>query len=206
MAQQIGRRIIVIGSSNAGKSTLAERLAGQFGVPFIELDALYWEPNWTHPQPEAFRERVRAAIEPEAWVMAGNYSAQRDLSWPRADTIVWLDLPLRTVLWRCIARSWQRWRSRELLWGTNRERLWDHLLFWDTDRSLPSFIVRHHRSRRRRYEQDLQHPGWSHITFIRLQSVEEIECWFAEVTSSSGSQQLAAAEVMSADDAVRANP
>ncbi|HET7036741.1 MAG TPA: shikimate kinase, partial [Thermomicrobiaceae bacterium] len=111
--QPIGKRIIVVGSSNAGKSTLAERLAARLGVPFIELDALHWEPGWVAAEREVFRERVRRAIAPAAWVVAGNYlSQQQDVSWPAADTIVWIDLPLTTVLRRCVARSWRRWRSR----------------------------------------------------------------------------------------------
>ncbi len=178
MEQCIGKRIIVIGSSNAGKSTLAERLAGRLGVPFIELDALYWEPGWVEAEREVFRERVRRAIEPESWVMAGNYTRhQQDVSWPAADTIVWLDLGLPTVLRRCIMRCWQRWRSQELLWGGNRENFWEHLMLWDPDKSLISYTLKTHRARRRTFETHMHDPRCSHITFIRLRSVKEIDRW-----------------------------
>ncbi len=174
MDQSIGRRIIVIGSSNAGKSTLAQRLAERLGVPFIELDALHWEPGWVMAAREVFRERVRRAIAPASWVMAGNYiGQQQDVSWPVADTIVWLDLGLPTVLRRCVVRCWRRWRSRELLWGTNREVFWEHLMLWNPDKSLIAYTIMTHRARRRKYEAFTREPRWSHLTFIRLRSVEE---------------------------------
>jgi hypothetical protein len=83
--------------------------------------------------------------------MAGNYLAkQQEVSWPRADTIVWLDLSLATLLRRCVRRSWRRWRSQERLYGgDNRERFVEHLMLWDTDRSLIAHITRTHRRRRR---------------------------------------------------------
>ncbi len=178
------RRIIVVGSSNSGKSTLAERLANKLNASFIELDALFWEPNWVEAEIEVFRDRIRHAIAADSWVMAGNYSRQVDVSWPLADTIVWLDLPMRTVLIRCIRRTWGRYRSQELLWGTNRENFWEHLMFWSPEKSLITFTVRHHRSRRRRFEAAIRDPRWSHINFVRLRSVEEVEQWVEDNTTA----------------------
>ncbi len=178
MEQRIGWRIIVIGSSNAGKSTLAHRLAARLGVPCIELDALHWEPGWVEAERAVFRARVRRAIAPASWVMAGNYTRQQqDVSWPVADTVVWLDLGLPTVLRRCVVRCWRRWRSAELLWGTNREVFWEHLLLWDPDKSLIAYTIKTHRAQRRRFEALTCEPLWSHLTFIRLRSVEAIDRW-----------------------------
>ncbi len=177
MATKIGKRIIVIGNSPcSGKSTLAEQLAERMGVPFIELDALHWEPGWKMADTEVFRERIREAIKPEAWVMAGNYtSKQQDVSWPAADTIIWLDLPFTTIMPRIIRRSWQRHTDQEDLWGTgNRENFWDHLKLWQTDESLISYTIKNHRSRRRLFESYTRDPQWSHITFIRLRSSEAV--------------------------------
>ena len=179
MHQSPGQRVVIIGSSGSGKSTLAECLAMQRGLPFIELDALHWEPGWTPAEPAVFRERVRQAIQPDAWVMAGNYSQQQDLSWARADTVVWLDLGLFTVLRRCVRRTWRRWRTNELLWGTNYESLWDNLKLWDVNGSLFSYTIVHHRRRRRKYESVMLDPDWSHLTFIRLRSQKDIDRWLA---------------------------
>lgn len=182
MRHSIGRRIIVVGCSNAGKSTLAKRLAEHLGVPFIELDALFWEPGWVEAEREVFRERVRRAIEPDSWVMAGNYtSTQQDISWPVADTVVWLDLGLPTVLRRCVGRTWRRWRSGELLWGTNRENFWKHLMVWNPDKSLIAFTATTYHAKRRDIESYVRDPRWSHITFIRLRSRAEVDRWLAAI-------------------------
>lgn len=187
MEQLVGKRIIVIGSSNAGKSTLAELLAARLAVPFIELDALHWEPGWAEAKPDVFQDRIRAATEPDAWVMAGNYlSKQQEVSWPRADTIVFLDLGLPTLLQRCARRCWQRWRSQETLYdGENRENFWEHLMFWDTGKSLIAHITSTHRRRRRDYDAMSRDPRWAHLCFIRLRSTEEIDAWLTRVARDS---------------------
>jgi adenylate kinase family enzyme len=187
MDQPIGKRIIVIGSSNAGKSTIAERLAARLDVPFIELDALHWEPRWVEAELDVFQGRIRSATKPDSWVMAGNYlSKQQEVSWPRADTIVFLDLPLPTLLRRCARRCWQRWRSKEALYGgANREIFWEHLMLWDTEKSLMAHITSTHRRRRRDYDLMSRDPRWAHLHFIRLRSVEEIDAWLTRVARDS---------------------
>jgi adenylate kinase family enzyme len=181
VSKTLTRRVIVIGSSNSGKSTLAEWLAARIGARFIELDALNWEPNWVIAETEIFRERVRRAIACDSWVIAGNYSTQQGISWPLADTIIWLDLPLRTVLRRCVVRTCQRYRSQELLWGTNRENFWEHLMLWDQNKSLFTYTLVNHRSKRKRFQAEMRDPRWSHITFVRLRSTKEVEEWKAHL-------------------------
>ena len=107
------RRILVIGSPGAGKSTLARRLAGRLDLPLIHLDREYFGPGWTMPARAEWRERVRALAARPEWVMDGNYGSTFDLRVPRAHAVVWLDLPrwrcLLGVLWR-VARNYGRAR------------------------------------------------------------------------------------------------
>ncbi|TME34674.1 MAG: adenylate kinase [Chloroflexi bacterium] len=161
----------MVGTSASGKTTLALALAERLGVPFIELDALHWEPNWTEAPDEVMRERVTSAIAGETWVVDGNYAVVRDLVWARADTVVWLDLPLRTVLRRYATRTVRRITMGEELWSGNRERLRfllgrDSLLWW---------ILSTYRRRRREYPERLAaHPE---ITAVRLRSPREARAW-----------------------------
>ncbi|MFN8386869.1 MAG: hypothetical protein U0X92_10665 [Anaerolineales bacterium] len=116
-------RLVVIGTTSSGKSTLAERIATRFGLDFIELDALHWEPNWQEAPLDVFRERVRAATQAEQrWIVAGNYSVVRDLVWTKAEAIIWLDYPFLLVLRQLTRRTFTRWWTQELLWvqTTNR--------------------------------------------------------------------------------------
>jgi len=89
------RRVLVMGSSGSGKSTFARRLATLSGLPFISLDALYWQPGWQPSEPEAFGQRAAAAANGSGWVMDGNYisSGAGELRRELADTLIWFDLP-----------------------------------------------------------------------------------------------------------------
>jgi len=181
-----GRRVIVVGASCSGKSTLGHRLAALLDVPFVELDALYWQPGWVGSNEDEFREKIREATAGDGWVVAGGYHRHTEpLLWPRVETIVWLDLPLRTSTWRILKRSWRRSREKELLWGTNQEKFWPQLKFWDAD-SLVTFTWKNHRSRRRRYEAAMADPRWPHIKWVRLRRQRELDAWLRTAETGSG--------------------
>lgn len=175
----IGQRTHVIGNSCSGKSTLAARLARGLAVPLVELDALNWEPGWVGlnaTDPDEFERRVRAATAGDAWVVAGSYARHAErVFWGRLETVIWLDLPLAVLVVRALTRSWRRWRSNELLWGTNRERFWPQLMVWRKEESLLWWIVSQHRRKRRDMIERMADPAWSHIRFVRLVSAAEIE-------------------------------
>jgi adenylate kinase family enzyme len=169
-------RVSVIGSSGSGKSTFAETLAGRLGVPLIQLDALNWGPNWTPVEVETFRSRVREATAADAWVCDGNYSAVRPIVLERADTVVWLDLPLRVCLWRVVRRTVRRARSREDLWGTgNRETLRKQV----GRESLIWWVLSTHRRRQRDYEARFADPSMAHLEVHRFRSSKAAEAWLA---------------------------
>lgn len=175
-----GNRIVIIGDSNAGKSTLGSRLAARLGARFVELDALYWLPGWQPRDADDFQRLLRDALTPAgAWVAAGNYSSHAHVHWPLAETIVWLDYPLRITVPRIIARSWRRWRNNELLWGTNRERFIEQLMLWDQQKSLIAFTVRNHWRRRRGIEAAMSNPALRHVRWVRLRRPRDTAAWLA---------------------------
>ncbi len=168
-------RIVVVGSTGSGKTTLARELARLHGVPHVELDALNWDPNWTQAPAEVFRQRVAAALEGrEGWVVDGNYSRARDLVWPRATSIVWLDFPLRIVLWRLFWRTLWRWWRREELWNGNRERFSDNFLSKD---SLFLWAIQTYGRRRREFPALFKAPEHAHIHVVRLPSPARAREW-----------------------------
>lgn len=173
------RRVSVIGTTGSGKTTFGRALAARLGVPFVELDALFWEANWTPAADEVFRRRVAEAAAGERWVIDGNYSRiARDLVWARADTVVWLDLPLRVTLWRILLRTLRRVRSGEELWSGSRESVRNAFLSRD---SLLLFALRTHRGRRGRVTRRLALPEHAHLRVHRFRSTADAERWRAAV-------------------------
>ncbi|MEM6708729.1 MAG: hypothetical protein AAF648_08080 [Pseudomonadota bacterium] len=185
MASPLGYRIQIIGLSCSGKSTLARQLADVLQLELVELDALNWLPDWVGlnaTDPERFRERIRTATAGDRWVVAGSYNAfTRDLVQPRLDTLIWIDLPRWKLTLRMLRRSWQRARSRELLWGTNREKFWPQLMIWRGEDSLLWWIWTRHGPTRRRTEALFADPAALTARCIRLGSVAEIDALLAEL-------------------------
>ena len=174
-------RLVVIGTTASGKSTLARRLAERFGLDFIELDALHWERNWQAAPEQVFRARTEEATRARRWVVAGNYEAVRGIVWPRAQAVVWLDYSFGRVLWQLTVRTLRRSLRREELWNGNRERLWWHLKFW-SDESLYRWLLKTYWRRRREYPRLLAESENARLRIIRLQSPRAAEAWLQSLS------------------------
>ncbi|MGZ8412152.1 MAG: AAA family ATPase [Gemmatirosa sp.] len=105
------RRVSIIGSGGAGKSTLAVRVAARLGVPLVHLDARYWHPGWLATPADVWRREVETLVAGPAWVMDGNYGGTLDLRLAASDTVVFLDLPRVVCLTRVLGRA-LRYRGR----------------------------------------------------------------------------------------------
>ena len=163
------RRVSVVGCSGSGKSTVGRRLARDLGVPYVELDSIYHQPGWVPLPAEEFRRRVTEVTAGDGWVIDGNYSAARQLVWARADTVVWLDLPRRTVMRQVVWRTLRRAAFRVELWNGNRER-WANFFTWDQQESVISWAWHHHPVYRERYGAAAAAPPYPQLNFVRLRS------------------------------------
>jgi adenylate kinase family enzyme len=172
------RRIIVTGTTGSGKTTLATQLARHLNVPRIELDAHNWGPNWTTFPTEVFRASVDAATAGDDWVLDGNYSAVRDIVWPRADTLIWLDYPLGVNLWRLARRGFVRSAKRVELYSGNLETFRNN--FFSRD-ALFLWAIKSHGRKRRELPALLALPEHAHLAAIRIRTPQETRRWLARV-------------------------
>jgi adenylate kinase family enzyme len=171
-------RIVVVGTSCSGKSTLAKRLAKQLGLKHVELDALHWEPNWVEASQDETRRRADLALELEGrWVVDGNYGYTRDIVWARAQIVVWLDYPFLMVLGRAIRRTFRRMYHREVLWSGNQEK-WRKLFSKD---SIILWVIQTHHHRAKQYPILFQQPEYKHLQVVRLRSQRETDRWLASM-------------------------
>ena len=172
---QDARRLVVVGTSGAGKTTVAKRIASILDVPHIELDSYRYGPNWTKTPDDVVRDRLSEALRAEAWVADGNYyRIARDIVWPGATTVVWLDYSIHVVMWRLFGRTMRRGILREELWNGNREKLWWHFVTRD---SLFLWALKTHWSRRRTMPAEFARPEHAHLDVVHLRSTKSTNEW-----------------------------
>ncbi len=174
------QRVIVVGVTGSGKTTLARQIAAILGCPHVELDSLHWEPGWQEAALPIFRERVAAALSGPAWTVDGNYRKVRDLIWPRADTLVWIDYRFSVVLGRLLRRTLTRIARGTELWNGNRERL-GALVGRD---SLIAWLFKTYWRRKREIPALLQQPEYAHLTVVHLCTPAETERWLAGLAAA----------------------
>lgn len=168
-------RWVVVGTSGAGKSTMARSISERWGHQCVDLDALHWLQNWEARGHEEFLELIEETLdEHPRWVVAGNYSVARDVIWPRAEAILWLDFSLQRVMRQLLKRSVARIARRENLWGTgNRESI--RRTFFSRD-SILLWALKTHGRRRREYPELLERPEWSELAVFQVTD-DSVERW-----------------------------
>jgi adenylate kinase family enzyme len=98
------KKVILIGSPGAGKSTFSKKMAKLTGLPLYHLDALYWKPNWVETSKDEWDEKLRNLVLKPAWILDGNYGRTLEIRIKAADTIIWLNKPRMLCIWRVIKR------------------------------------------------------------------------------------------------------
>ena len=170
------RRVVVFGTTGSGKSRFAERLGERAGLRVIELDALFWGPQWQPAPLELLRHRVEREIRDGDWIVVGNYGQVRDLTWRAADTLIWLDLALPLVMWRLFWRTLRRTFTKEDLWGTGNRESFVRSFF--SRQSILLYATKTHRRNRHRFAIECEFLG-KEKTVVRLHSTREVERFLA---------------------------
>jgi adenylate kinase family enzyme len=167
------RRVAIIGTSGAGKSTLGRTLATRLDVPYVELDGMFHQPNWSQLPSSEFERRVAEVAAQPSWVLDGSYSAVRHVIWPRAECVVWLDLPRLVVTSRVFRRTVRRCAIRQELWNGNRDR-WRDMLSTDPNTSTVAAAWKRYPEQRARYAAATADPRWKAMMIVHLRSSREV--------------------------------
>lgn len=175
------QRIAIVGTTGSGKTTLAKQVAQRKQIPHIELDALFWEPNWTVAAPQVFRNRVSEALREDCWVVDGNYSVVRDIVWGQADTVVFLDYSFWLIMGRLWQRTLQRSLTQETLWNGNRETI--RKAFFSQD-SILLWMLKTYSKNRKRYPELWQRSEHAHLSVVHLTSPKMTEAWLLSLSLS----------------------
>lgn len=118
------KKIAVVGTSGCGKTTLGAFIAKKLSIPFIDLDDLYWLPDWVKREDEDFIQKVHAEFSKyPSFVVCGNYRRHQADILEDTDMVIWLDYPLITCLWRAFKRSLSRYLFKEPCCNGNYETL-----------------------------------------------------------------------------------
>jgi len=103
------RRINITGNAGAGKSTLTSEIGTLLDMPTYGLDLILFKPDWKEPEPDERRNLLQELVAKDTWVIDGVSRIIRK----EADLVIFLDVPRRTCLYRCVKRNWRYlFRSR----------------------------------------------------------------------------------------------
>ena len=167
------RKVLVVGSGGAGKSTFARRLGALLDIEVVHLDSLYWQAGWVETPKDVWAEMVAGAVRRDAWIMDGNYSGTFDIRIEACDTLIFLDMPRLTCLRRVLQR-FIRYRGRtrpDMTEGCAEQLNWEFILWiWNypkKQRVKVLELMREHAAGKR---------------MIRLRSPAEAERYLAAVS------------------------
>jgi len=149
--------------------------------PHIELDALHWGPNWVAKPADEFRRDVEHAVSGDRWVVDGNYGTVRDLIWPKATTVIWLNYDFMTVFGRALLRTLRRSLFAEELYAGNRESLRGAFLSRD---SILWWVISTFRRRRQGYRELRETHRFPQLAWIELRKPVEADKFLQTIRSA----------------------
>lgn len=175
------RRINVVGTSGSGKSTFSKELAAVLKSPYLEMDAMFWQPNWQGASDEAFFSILRTQLSQETWVLDGNYNRSLAIKWAKVETVIWLDYSFIRTLYQAVRRAFMRSWLRTELWGKSGNTESFSKSFFSSE-SVVLWTIKTYASNRARYRKMCFDPAYSHIQFIRLTNPKMARTLLSQLT------------------------
>ena len=173
-------KINIVGCSGSGKTTFGVELGKKIDLDPIEIDQLFWKPNWTETPMEELAEIVTDKISTDRWLLVGNYNRLTELKWKDVDTVIWIDTSYVVTIWQVFWRAMQRsWDKTEIWPGSGcRESFYKAFC---TKGSIILWALKMHSGYKRRYEREMKEEKYKHIKFIRLKNRKEMEQYLSKI-------------------------
>ncbi len=169
-------RVNVIGTSGSGKSTFAKKLAGALACEYVEMDKVFWLPNWEEPTNDVFLPKLEKALAGERWACDGNYGRTVPVKWRNVDMVVWLDYSFGLTLYQAVVRAVRRAWTKEEMWeGTGNRESFRKMLF--SKKSIVWWTITSYDTMRERHEKYFADPAFKHIRFVRLKDHSEADAF-----------------------------
>lgn len=166
-------KINIVGITASGKSTFGRKLAEAIDAPFIEMDSIFWGPNWTEPSDDVFFKKLEEALSGDSWVLDGNYNRTVPIKWRAIDTVIWLDYSFPRTITQSVFRAVNRSYHKTELWpNTGNYETFGKMFSKD---SIVWWCVKSYSKIRKRYQLVMNDPDFAHIQFIHLTSPKEAE-------------------------------
>lgn len=139
------KRILVVGCSGGGKSTLSQKLAQQFQLVYISIDRdIRWLPGWVPRDRAEQRQRIVERVAVDRWIMDGTGPSTFDIRVPRSDIVIWVRMPRLLCIWGVVTRWLKHFgRTRpEMAPGCVEKIDWEFLQFiWTFEEKFSPRIV-----------------------------------------------------------------
>lgn len=167
------QRVLIVGPCGAGKSTLAMALSKRLNLPLFHMDQLNWKPGWVESSSDELGTRLAAVVAGDRWMIDGTYGGSLAPRLERADTVIYLDYPIRLCVVRLLRRiAMWRGRSRPDMTDGCPERF---------DLAFLIYLLRWNSGPRLRAEQRLRgHEG----KVLRFKTPAQLEAWLETLPRS----------------------
>jgi len=165
-------RIMIIGSSCSGKTTLGAALGQALAVKHIDLDELNWLPGWREVPRSELRQKIKKEINGlDSWIISGGYSGTWDITMPLASHVIFPDLPLHKLIYGLTRRTLQRVTDKKEICNGNIET-WGNIFSKD---SLFIWQLQNYQKKKRQYLALKENPYSAETKFLRFSTVGDVQ-------------------------------